>query len=124
MTPSVKGGIVTISTDKLSVTYNPKLNFNGADTFTYTLSDGRGGTATATVTVTVNPVNDVPVAVNDIVDVTSGSTIAIPVLANDTDIDGDTLTVSAVTVATPSYIRYSNNQWNDSKLCSKTQCDR
>ena len=102
VTPSVNGGTVTISADKLSVTYNPKLNFNGADTFTYTLSDGRGGAATATVTVTVNSVNDVPVAANDIVDVTSGSTIAIPVLANDTDIDGDNLTVSSVTLATPS----------------------
>ena len=102
VTPSVNGGNVTISTDQLSVIYTPKLNFNGTDTFTYSISDGRGGTATATVTVTVNPVNDVPVAVNDIVDVTSGSTIAIPVLANDTDIDGDTLTVSSVTAATPS----------------------
>ncbi len=101
VTPSVNG-TVTISADQLSVTYNPKLNFNGADTFTYTLSDGRGGTATATVTVTVNPVNDVPVAANDAINVTAGTTIAIPVLANDTDLDGDTLTVSSVTVATPS----------------------
>ena len=102
VTPSVNGGAVTISADKLSVTYNPKLNFNGTDTFTYTLSDGRGGAATATVTVSVNSVNDVPVAANDAINVTAGTTIAIPVLANDTDLDGDTLTVSSVSVATPS----------------------
>lgn len=97
--PSVNGGTVTIS--GTSVRYVPKANFNGADTFTYTISDGKGGTATGTVNVTVTAVNDVPVAVNDAIDVTAGTTITLPVLTNDTDIDGDTLTVSAVTAASP-----------------------
>ena len=39
-------------------TYTPAANYNGADSFTYTVSDGNGGTATATVTVTVTAVND------------------------------------------------------------------
>ena len=47
--------IKTLSTTE--VTYTPKQDFNGADSFTYTLSDG---TATDTGTVTVNPVNDPP----------------------------------------------------------------
>ena len=50
--------IKTGSTTK--VTYTPNPDFNGSDSFTYTVSDG-GATATATVTVTVNPVNDPPV---------------------------------------------------------------
>ena len=47
-----------------AVTYTPKANFHGTDTFTYTVSDGKGGTARGTVTITVTPVNDAPVAHN------------------------------------------------------------
>ena len=42
-------------------TYTPAANFNGSDSFAYTVSDGTA-TATATVTVTVTPANDAPVA--------------------------------------------------------------
>src|SRR5262249_40943438 len=45
---------------RTSVLYAPLDNFNGTDSFTYTVGDGHGGTATATVTVTVTPVNDAP----------------------------------------------------------------
>ena len=78
-------------------TYTPAANYHGADTFTYTISDGNGGTDTATVTVTVTPVNDAPVAVDDTL-ATSEDTAGIAnVLANDTDPDGDTLTVTGET---------------------------
>src|SRR5215210_6198213 len=42
------------------IDYDPAADYNGADSFTYTISDGRGGTHTGTVTVTVKPVNDAP----------------------------------------------------------------
>jgi hypothetical protein len=51
-------GTVTISSGQ--ALYTPSGNYNGGDTFTYTVSDG-SKTATATVTVTVAPVNDAPV---------------------------------------------------------------
>ena len=44
------------------ITYTPAGNFNGVDSFTYTVSDGKGGTDTATVIITVNSVNDSPIA--------------------------------------------------------------
>ena len=44
------------------MTYTPAANYNGADGFTYTISDGHGGAATATVSLTVRPVNDASVA--------------------------------------------------------------
>ncbi len=56
---------VAVANPDGTITYTPALNFNGADSFTYTVSDGNGGTATATVSVTVTSVNDAPVAVND-----------------------------------------------------------
>jgi VCBS repeat-containing protein len=44
-----------------TITYNPNVNYSGADSFTYTISDGNGGTATATVRLTIASVNDAPV---------------------------------------------------------------
>ncbi len=54
------GGAVAIAGGGALVTYTPNANFFGADSFTYTISDGNGGFATATVNVTVNGVNDAP----------------------------------------------------------------
>lgn len=51
-------------------------------------------TDTATVTITVNAVNDAPVAVSDVAQVTEDSAVAISVLANDTDVDSTNLTVA------------------------------
>jgi hypothetical protein len=45
-----------------SVRYTPDPNFNGPDSFTYTIDDGDEGSAIALVSVTVQPVNDVPLA--------------------------------------------------------------
>ena len=91
---SAQNGTVTIDPDG-TVRYVPNPNFNGTDTVTYTISDGQGGTATSTVTVTVNPVNDVPVAGNDNATTPEDSPVTISVLANDTDADGNPLTITA-----------------------------
>jgi VCBS repeat-containing protein len=40
--------------------YQPDEDFNGTDSFTYTVSDGNGATDRATVTITVNSINDAP----------------------------------------------------------------
>ncbi|WP_153559513.1 tandem-95 repeat protein, partial [Roseimaritima sediminicola] len=83
-----------------AIVYTPSANFHGIDTFTYTTSDGAGGTATATVTVTVNPVNDAPAADDDTATTDEDTAVTIDVLANDRDVDKDTLTVSQVTQPT------------------------
>ena len=74
------------------VLYTPKADFNGTDTFAYTVSDG-ASTVGAAVTVTVLPVNDAPVAKADSAKTTVGTAKALNVLANDKDIDGDSLVV-------------------------------
>ncbi|WP_159675646.1 Ig-like domain-containing protein, partial [Andreprevotia sp. IGB-42] len=80
--------------------YTPNAGYTGSDQFTYTISDGHGGTATATVNVTVNalpPVNTAPTALDDSTSLTQDTSVTIAVRGNDTDADGDTLTVSTVT---------------------------
>ncbi|WP_295641014.1 Ig-like domain-containing protein, partial [uncultured Methylibium sp.] len=97
-------GTVTINPDG-SLSFTPAANFSGPTTISYTVSDGQGGTSTATVHVAVTPVNDAPVATDDgsvaspllTVAEDSGASAPITVLANDTDVDGDPLTVVAAT---------------------------
>lgn len=72
-----------------SCTYTPDPGFNGTDTFTYTVTDGTATSASALVTVTVTPVNDAPVAVDDVAATPGDTAVAIPVLSNDSDPDGD-----------------------------------
>ena len=84
-----------------AVTYTPAANYNGPDSFTYTIGDGNGGSATATVKVTVTGVNDGPVAVDDAATTAEDTAVSVAVLTNDTDLDGDTLAVSSV--STPAH---------------------
>ena len=96
VTQASSGSVTNTTTD---VTYTPNADFNGIDSFTYTISDGNGGSDTANVIVTVNPVNDAPVAANDVSSVSEDSNITISVLNNDVDIDGDVLSISSITSA-------------------------
>ena len=80
-----------------SFNYTPNVDFNGADSFTYTANDGSTSSNVATVTITVNPVNDAPVAVNDSATTNEDTLVTIGVLANDSDIDGDPLSVTNLT---------------------------
>ena len=86
----------TLSHNGSSVTYKPNANYNGSDSFSYSISDGFGGTATAMVAVTVNAVNDAPVAVADTAAVVIGRTVIINVLSNDSDVDKDSLTLASL----------------------------
>ncbi len=74
------------------VTYTPDPDWNGIDTFTFTVGDDGGLTSEpATVTIIVTQVNDPPVANDDSATVAEDSSVAIDVLANDIDVDGDAL---------------------------------
>ncbi len=83
-----------------TINYQPNLDFFGADIFSYTVTDGNGGTATATVMVDVSLANDTPVAVDDgIFPGFENSELTITadtLLANDSDADGDSLSISSV----------------------------
>jgi len=45
-----------------TVTYTPAANYNGTDSFTFTVSDGAATSSAATVSITINAVNDTPSA--------------------------------------------------------------
>ncbi len=70
------------------LTYTPDENFNGQDSFTYTIEDEYGATDTATVFVSVNPINDAPVAIDDTASTTENTAVIIDVIDNDSDIEG------------------------------------
>ncbi len=111
--PSANGGSVTF--DGMNVTYTPAANFSGADTFTYTISDGKGGTDSATVTVNVAPPNHNPVANADAEKTDENVALTFPataLLANDTDADGDAITLTSVsaTSASGGHVTFSNGQ--------------
>jgi len=89
----------SVSLTGTAVIFTPHANYNGPASFTYTISDGHGGTSTATVHLNVTPVNDLPVATPDFLITSTGTALTIPgstLVANDTDVDGDALFVSAV----------------------------
>ena len=54
------GGSVIIDTNG-DFSYTPATNFTGADSFSYTLTDGDGGSATGSVNLTVGAINDAPI---------------------------------------------------------------
>jgi VCBS repeat-containing protein len=96
-------GSVTVSADGKSVTYDPNGKFRSlkqgetaTDTFTYKAKDGQENSNSATVTVTITGLNEAPVAVDDAATTDKGHSKQIAVLANDTDGDGDALSVSSV----------------------------
>jgi len=91
-------GAVELNADG-TVTYTPEADFFGSDTFEYTVSDDTGAFSTGTVAVTVDPVNDAPTARDDTASTSEGTPVWIDVLANDSDVDGDSLTVAIETAA-------------------------
>ena len=92
-------GAAEVAADGTNVSYVPDPNYHGADRFTYVVADAGGLADTATVEVTVTPVNDAPEATDDQATTPEDEAIEIPVLDNDTDIDGDRLRVRSVSPA-------------------------
>ena len=94
--PHTQHGEVYVNSDN-KIVYQPNSNYNGSDSINYTITSTTGTTATATVKVTVTPVNDNPVAHNDNVSTVDRQTsVLIDVLSNDTDIDGNNLSIKSV----------------------------
>lgn len=94
---SASNGNVSIQDQNIS--YQPNANFNGSDSINYTISDGEL-TDSSSVSITVTPVNDLPELTDDAASTDIDATITIDVLANDEDVDGDSLTIVTAEVLT------------------------
>ncbi len=107
---STNGAIVSVNADG-SYTYDPTSaialqalanNNQLVDTFNYTISDGNDGLDTATVSITVLGANDKPIANNDSTTTDEDTILYVAaangVLANDTDPENDSLSVTAFDV--------------------------
>ena len=103
-------GTVVVNADG-SYVYTPDAGFSGADSFEYTISDGEGGQDTATVSINVEEVvappppppgpsdNNPPVAIDDSATTSFETPFNGNVLVNDSDPDGDAITVVSNTDA-------------------------
>ncbi|MET1077970.1 MAG: retention module-containing protein, partial [Pseudomonas sp.] len=102
-------GTVSLGLDG-SILFTPDPDFNGTGSFTYTVNDGNGGTDTATVTIGVTPVNDAPDAQDDNSTGAADDLLTTPedtpltispltLLVNDSDPEGDPLTIQSVQAA-------------------------
>jgi VCBS repeat-containing protein/predicted outer membrane repeat protein len=92
VTPPAHG---TLTGTAPALTYTPDANYNGPDSFTFKVNDGKVDSNVATVTITVTPVNDAPVAVVDSYVTNEDTTLIVDapgVLGNDTDAENDPLT--------------------------------
>ncbi|MFN6037749.1 MAG: Ig-like domain-containing protein, partial [Bacteroidota bacterium] len=92
-----QNGTVVVNPDG-TVTYTPNPNFNGSDSFTYAICDTSNFCDTAVVYINVTPVNDPPDAVTDNASTGINTSVTVDVQQNDSDIDGNTLTTSIVTL--------------------------
>jgi hypothetical protein len=102
-------GIAAFNATTGAIDYTPNANANGSDLLTYTVSVDGGLTVSppAFVSITINPVNDPPVAVDDVASGVGGLGISINLLANDTDVDGPADLVGAVITSAPVGIAYT-----------------
>ena len=101
-----------------NLSYLPEQDFNGRDSFTFEVNDGKVDSAAATVTITVTPLNDPPTANDDSITAKEDAPIImIDVLANDTDPDKNPLLVlkatqgrnGSVTINSDSTLTYAPN---------------
>lgn len=91
------GGTAYINWDE-TIIFTPDPNFNGTASFGYTITDGYDF-ASAVANITVNPINDAPIANGDFIDVFRDTLATIydwQLTANDTDAEGDFLTVTEI----------------------------
>jgi len=96
------GGTFTVSSDG-TASFNASSDFAGLNVgetaqteITYTVTDGQGGFDTATVQVTVEGLNDAPIATDDSATTGESTAITIDVLSNDSDVDGQSLSISSI----------------------------
>jgi gliding motility-associated-like protein len=102
-TATSEEGTLTLNANG-AFTFVPTLNYNGTvPAVTYMISDGAGGTASAKLIFTATAVNDAPVAKPDAYTTPEDTPVSGNVLTNDSDVDGDPLSVANIVVGETVY---------------------
>ena len=91
VTNGTNGTVTIINTS--TVRYNPNLDFNGTDTFTYTNAEGNVGI----VTVTISAIVDNTVIVNDVINTQEDTAITFNPTLNDNDVDSAVSNINTTT---------------------------
>lgn len=131
LSPPVHGQAVLVDAGTGAFQYTPEVNYHGADSFTFKVNDGLLDSVAANVQVTIDPVNDVPTANPDSAQVESGKQVIITALDNDTDVDGDALSIVELTapahgqavIANGALSYTANNDFNGQDSFSYTISD-
>ena len=111
VTATSNSGLLTVTISGSDLTLDYALDQFGTATIEVTVTDNRaslgsvenfvtGNSVTTSFDVTVTPVNDAPVAMDDSATTDEDNPVTVEVLANDSDLDGDTLAVSGTPTAT------------------------
>ncbi|WP_179137145.1 cadherin-like domain-containing protein [Candidatus Entotheonella palauensis] len=91
-------GVVTLTDPAMGTfVYTPHPNATGPDHFTFYVSDGLVNSNSAAINLSITPVDDPPVAMDDSRTTDEDRMVNIAVLMNDSEVDGEALTITAVT---------------------------
>lgn len=95
----VRNGTLTAGATPGTYTYEPDRDFWGSDSFSFYVSDANASSDEAWVRIQVEGINDAPVAEDDSYTTSEGAQYTCSVLDNDSDVDGDDLTIEFVSAA-------------------------
>ncbi|MDP0561540.1 MAG: tandem-95 repeat protein [Candidatus Endonucleobacter sp. (ex Gigantidas childressi)] len=114
-TATALNGEVVVNTDG-TISYTPNENYNGTDTITVISTDDDGATTTETSAITVNSMNDAPTISSSVVlsDTSEDTSIIITeaeLIANASDVEGQTLSVEKLTVDSGTLVDNGDNTW-------------
>jgi len=90
----VEHGTLTLNPDDGTYSYEPEAGYVGTDSFTYSVADPQIGAEPAQAMVTITMTNVQPVLGNDTATTSDGAAVAINILANDADPEGDPFTTA------------------------------
>lgn len=88
LSPATKGSL-NLNAATGSFIYMPNLNFNGSDSFTFKVNDGKNSSSIATVSITINPVNDLAITAPQ--SLTTSEDVILNGVLSGTDVDEDAL---------------------------------
>lgn len=99
ITAVTQGASGSVTYTQNNVTYQASGNAI-TDSFIYTVNDGYGGSASTVVNLNISAVNQLPVAVDDTITLTTkGGAVSISALLNDNDPDGDNAQLTIISVS-------------------------